>query len=264
MRPPTKHVYYSVTTDNPFLPPEYIEQLKRDMDPQMARRMLYGEWISIAREVVYYAYDKSRNYRDMPYVIDANFPIHVAWDFNIGEGKPLSVCFFQYTNDSFHFFNEVVVHGFRTQDALDEMAGRGLLDHPVKYIINGDATGKARSTKSIKSDYDIIREFFSNYRNSRKELLNYEMQVPLSNPPVRKRHNLVNAYCINERGAVRLFVYKDAKTVDEGLRLTQLKKGADYIEDDSKEFQHITTALGYGICSTIANETVKPTRSWSL
>jgi len=31
--------------DNPFLPPEYIEQLKRQLDPKIVRRMLYCEFV---------------------------------------------------------------------------------------------------------------------------------------------------------------------------------------------------------------------------
>jgi hypothetical protein len=27
-----------------------------------------------------------------------------------------------------------------------------------------------------------------------------------------------------------------------------LKKGGQYIEDDSKDYQHCTTALGYAVC----------------
>lgn len=56
---PTRHVYYSRTEDNPFLPSSYIQQLKADLDPKMARRMLYGEWIEITQEVIYYAYNLS-------------------------------------------------------------------------------------------------------------------------------------------------------------------------------------------------------------
>ena len=76
------------------------------------------------------------------------------------------------------------------------------------------------------------------------------MQVPRSNPPVRTRHNIVNAYCQNDLGQHRLTVYAKCKTLDKGLRLTALKKGGSYIEDDSKPYQHITTALGYGVVYT--------------
>ena len=244
---PSKHVYYSRTEDNPFLPKSYIDQLKRDLDPKMAKRMLYGEWIEINQEVVYYAYEKEKNFVDQSYIVKPNQPIYISWDFNIGEGKPLSVVLFQFTNGIMHIFNEVVVSGMRTDESCDELAERGLLDYPSKYKITGDASGKHRDTRSKRSDYEIIEKFFANYRTKEGRPLDFELKVPMSNPPVRKRHNLVNAYCRNSLGETRLVVYKDAPTADRGLRLTQLKKGGNYIEDDSKEYQHISTAIGYGL-----------------
>lgn len=251
----TRHVYYSVTKDNPFLPKSYYEQLKKDLDPKLARRMLYGEWLEIANEVVYYSYDRSRNYREEKYKIDKNYPIDLSWDFNIGEGKPLSVCVSQFKNDQLHVFGEVVVDGMNTEDSLHELESKGYLDHGVRYLIFGDATGKHRDTRSKRSDYDIIVKYLSNHKNKDGQAINFEMCVPPSNPPVRKRHNAVNAYCLNENNDVRLFVYADAPTVDEGLRLVQLKKGGQYTEDDSMRYQHITTALGYDLCQQIVRNT---------
>jgi len=244
---PTRHVYYSNTFDNPFLDKMYIEQLKTDLDPKMAQRYIYGKWIEITTEVIYHAYDQSRNYVDNNYAVDVSYPIHISFDFNIGEGKPLSAVFFQFVDDKMHIFDEIVIEGMRTEGACDEMAGRGLLDHETEYIINGDATGRSRDTRNVRSDYDIIKNYFSNYKQNDKEYVKFKLDVPLSNPPIRKRHNMVNAYCRNDLGQTRLFVYKKAKTADKGLRLSQLRKGGQYIEDDSKEYQHITTAIGYGL-----------------
>lgn len=238
---PTIHVYYSVTTDNPFLPKSYVDQLKQDLDPKLARRMIYGEWLEIRQDVIYYSYSRESNYLDKHYQIDPRYPVHLSWDFNIGDGKPLSACAFQYINDNFHVFDQVVIDGARTLDSCEEWHNKGILERGKKFIIHGDATGAARHTASLHSDYDIIRKFFDNYPG-----INSEMQVPKANPPIRTRHNMVNSYCQNAVGQTRLTVYKGAPTVDEALRLTAFKKNSD-IEDDSKRYQHIGTALGYGL-----------------
>lgn len=242
---PTRHVYYSVTTDNPFLPKEYVNQLLDSFDPKMAERMVYGRWVEISQEKIYYAYNMEKQFINDHYQIQPGHPIHICWDFNIGEGKPLSVCLFQYIFGTFHVFDEVIINGFRTLDSCEEMWGKGLLSHRNNYILHGDATGSSRDTRSKVSDWDIIRKFFSNLPNMR-----FETQVPKSNPPIRTRHNIVNSYCLNASGKIRLFVYKNAHTVDEGLRLTNFKKGGSNVEDDSKHYQHVTTALGYGIVAT--------------
>ncbi len=243
-----RHIYYSISDDNPFLDKAYLAQMKRDMDPKLQRRMLYGEWIELATEGIYYQYTRQRNFRDVEYKVSPMHPIHWSWDFNIGVGKPLSCIFYQVIGDTFHVFAEIIVEGARTENAMEEARDRGLLSHPAAYYIHGDATGKARSTAAKHSNYEVISNFLRDYRRPDKSAVRFEVQVPSSNPPIRERHNIVNAYCLNVPGEVRLFVYKNCATVDEGMRLTQLKKGAEYIEDDSKWYQHVTTALGYAIC----------------
>lgn len=248
-----RHVYYSKTEDNPFLPKEYIQGLKENLDPKMARRMLYGEWIDIDQDRIYYAYDSEKQYlKNIEYQVNAKHPIMINFDFNIGQGKPMSSCAYQYIDDVFHVFKEVVVEGARTQDALDEWYETGLLTNGNEIIVHGDASGANRDTRNIVSDYDIIKKYLSQIQNCR-----FRLEVPRSNPPLRLRHNKVNAYCLNDTGKTRLYVYKGCKTVDEGMRLTQLKAGGNYIEDDSKRFQHITTALGYGIVYDTDKSTTK-------
>jgi len=255
---PNRHVYYSVTSDNPFLPSTYIRQLENDLDPKMAQRMLHGKWVEIAGEVVYYAYDRERNFRNYEYEVNPHIPIHFSYDFNIGEGKPMSVCFYQIVNDTFHFFDEVVIDGARTENTLEEAAAKGLFDLSASYYLHGDAAGKHRDTRSNRTDYDIIDSFMRMYKNKKGNHLSYSRQVPASNPPIRDRHNIVNAYCYNTHGQTRLFVYKKSKVLDEGLRLVKIRPGSQYIEDDTKHFQHITTAAGYGIFYHHSNRNTGP------
>lgn len=246
---PTRHVYYSLTAHNPFLPKGYTQGLMKNLDPKMARRMLLGEWVEIAAEVIYHQYSTERNYRDAAYKYDHAYPIIVSHDFNIGEGKPMSAVSLQKKDDGFHFAETFIVDGADTEEIMDEMAGRGLFDHPVQYVIHGDASGKNRDTRSKKTDYEIIRKFLANYRRPDGGAVNFVIVVPVSNPPVRTRHNTVNAYMHNSLGEVRFFVYRGAQDLDEGLRLTRLKSGGNYIEDDSFRLQHVTTAAGYAVIS---------------
>ena len=246
--PKTRHVYFSITEQNPFLPDWYITQLEEDLDPKLARRMLKGEWLEITTDVIYHSYTEEKNHRDCDYDISPLANIYVCFDFNIGVGKPMSACMHQYFEDTYHFFAESIVEGADTEMQMEEMAARGFFDHPVDYVIHGDATGASRTTKSNRSDYDIIREFLSKYRTPDGNRVSFTIEVPKANPPIRDRHNWVNAYCKNATGKVRLLTYNGAKTLNKGFKLTSLKKKASYIEDDSKEYQHVTTAAGYSIC----------------
>lgn len=251
-------VYYSKTRDNKFLPKTYVEGLEKDLDPKMALRMLEGQWVSIGKGKIYHQYSIERNYRESEYTVDLKHPIGIHWDFNIGDGKPMSSCLSQYINDTWHFFDEAVIHTARTQEILDEYEGDGLFENPNKFIIYGDCNGKNKDTRSNRSDYLIIREFLQKYTRKNGSRLDFEFRVPLSNPEVRKRHNTVNAYMLNALKEVRLFVYKKCEMLDKGWRLTKLKKGGDYVEDDTKEHQHVTTAAGYGIMWEFKNKNREP------
>jgi len=241
-----RHVYYSVTTDNPFLPKTYINQLLETFTKMEARRMIYGEWLELKQEVIYYEFSDDNIINS--YNIDPRYPICLCYDFNIGDGKPMSACLFQKVKGCFYFFDECVIHTARTYDTLDDMKMRGIFDYPCKYIVHGDASGKNRDTRSIKTDYSIIEEFLANNDN------NYEIDVPLANPPVRKRHNLMNGLMKNAMGQNRIFIAKDkCPTLIKGFKLTKLKEGGKYIEDDRDEWQHITTAAGYGCIRQLDN-----------
>lgn len=257
---PTKHVYFSLTEQNPFLPKTYVEQLKRDLPEKEAQRQIYGQWIEIDKERIYYAYDPNINFKTEDYVINPHLPVSISFDFNIGIAKPMSCTLSQYdrTTDTFHFFDEVVIHGSRTEDVLEEIAAKGYFDLPVMFEIHGDATGGARTTNSKWSNYDLIDQFIKQYKSKSNPLLkvNHRLLIPSVNPPIRERHIIVNAYCRNLKGDVRLFVYKKCKVLHEGMKLTALKKGAEYLEDDSKEYQHVTTALGYRVVYTSQNKVI--------
>jgi hypothetical protein len=243
----TRKVFYSKTEDNPFLPKWYIESLRKTLDHKQALRMLKGQWIEINKDNVYYAYEDENNYRDYVYKWDLSKPIDLFLDFNNSKsGKPMSVGAGQYINGQYHLAKTWIIGGMRTLDMMDEVANDGYLDMGFPMVrFFGDASGRHGDTRSNKPDWDLIENFIANYRPKHRAYLDYEIEVPAANPAIKARHNLVNGLCINDLKQSNLFIYKEAKDLAKGLRLTQLKKDSRLIEDDSLREQHITTALGY-------------------
>jgi hypothetical protein len=235
---PLRHVKYSITSDNPFLPSSYIEGLKESMSPREARRMLEGEWLELSRDVIYYNYSNEKNFRDYRKEIDPKYPIDLMFDFNIAANKPMSSAVGQHIDGEYHILKTFIIDGARTLDIMEEMDNYGIFGHKCLYRVFGDATGNARDTRSKKSDYDIIEDYLKN-------IVRYQMKVPASNPPVRKRHNLMNALFENGKRVTRFYVYKDAEEADEGFRLSKLLPKSNYVEDDTFRYQHITTSCGY-------------------
>jgi len=259
---PRRHVVYSLTKDNPFLPDWYIESLMEKYDRKMIDRLLKGKWVYISSDVIYYEYDPKRHY-GFNTEIDKRYPLRITFDFNIAKGKPMSSCLFQFIPrdgngkevNKFVFHDEVVIEGSRTLDQMDEWTALGYFDltHNPKIIIHGDATGRHNDTRSNPSDYDIIENHLANYKRKNETPLEYEIAVPESNPSIRDRHNIVNGQLCNAKGKVSIEVDRKCKTIDEGFSKTKLKDKGQYIEDDSKYYQHITTAIGYGIYDVIEN-----------
>ena len=262
---PTRHVFYSLTTDNLHLPDSYIRKLGETLDPKMYERMVKGRWIDLKTEVIYYQYSDINeinqhmvfqdpedlklgnppwrhieNYQVSPY-----FPQVMSCDFNIGEGKPMSFVFCQHVNGSSHFYGEVIVDGARTREAVIEAIEKKLIvpQHPL--IVDGDASGYSKDTRHDGNDYSIIEDVLKDYGFS------YQIRAPRKNPAIKIRHALVNGRCKNKAGQPRLFVYKGAPTVRDGLSLTKLKPGANFIEDDGPNcpYQHCSTAVGYTVCA---------------
>ena len=166
----------------------------------------------------------------------------------------MSSCAIAYENGIFHAFAEVIIEGARTEEACKEFYDRGIIVAGKSYELYGDASGKARHTSSTRSDYEIIKESFD--RNQ----ISYKYCVPLANPAIRTRHNTINAYSKNALGQTRLFIH-NCPTIDEALRLTAFKKGGNIIEDDSKKYQHVGTALGYCLVRKLADQERGITRS---
>lgn len=253
-----RHTYYSVTSSNPFLPKWYIESLKQKYDAKMIRRLLYGEWLYINTDVIYYQYDPELHFSDINLKVRKGLPLRFSFDFNIAKGKPMSSTLFQFNrrasnldinNRRFTYLKEVAVEGARTEDALEEWAGMNVfeLPHNPEIIIHGDASGRHGDTRNKIDDYDIIEKYLANYRRRDGNKLNYEIDVPTKNPPLRERHNYTNGQLKNSAGVVAVAVSHDCEFVDNGFRNTRLKENAGYIEDQTTDGQDMSTAATYGL-----------------
>lgn len=246
----TRHVYYSLTSDNPFLPPWYIEKLKTTYDDKICQRMIYGKWIHIESDVIYYGYNVLLHWVLQDTKPNPIFPLRLTFDFNIGEGKPMSCAICQYiesNNPQFIFIDEVVVFGSKTSNVMEEIAARGYFNIQglTTIIIHGDATGRHRDTRSIRTDYEIIIEFINKYQRKDGQPIKVLHHVPLANPPVRDRHNILNGQLCNAKQEINIKIDTRCKVINEGFQKTKLVSGGKYIEDDSKHYQHIITAIGY-------------------
>jgi hypothetical protein len=98
-----------------------------------------------------------------------------------------------------------------------------------KLVWYGDASGKSRSTKSIISDYEIIKKFFSS------KGIEVNMKIQPANPSIRDSANEVNSRLKNSLSQVRM-AFNKLKCPNTILSVegTSYKVGT-HEKDDSKD-----------------------------
>ena len=252
---PLRHVFFSLTTQNVFLPKWYEASLRERYDNKMILRLLEGQWIYINTDLIYYEYDPEAHFTLHDTSINYTLPIIISFDFNISKNKPMSSICLQYDGHKIIAVDEVAIDGARTQDAIEEWAGRGYFEHKFNppIIIHGDATGRRGDSRGRNSDYDILDKYLANYTRKDGEKLNYEIDVPSVNPPIRERHNKVNGQLKSSTGKIRVKIDRRCKNLNTGLLSGKLKEGSNYVEDQTAKGQDIAVAFGYGVCSILEN-----------
>jgi len=250
-----RHVVYSRTEENPFLPSWYIESLREKYDEKMCQRLLEGKWVHIHTDVIYYSYDVDKHFVLEDTEPSTHLALRLSFDFNIAKGKPMSSCAFEHDPRSrqFTFIDEVAIEGARTATVMDVWTSKGFFDlpHNPEIIIHGDASGRYGSSKSIHSDYEIIEKHLANYERKDGQALTYDIQVPEANASIRDRHNCANGQLQNAKGVSRIKIDKRCVNVDHGFQKTQLKDGQTYTEDQNTEGQDMSNAVTYGIYAVI-------------
>jgi hypothetical protein len=68
--------------------------------------------------------------------------------------------------------------------------------------------------------------------------------VPRANPPVRERHNQMNAMLKAADGTASLPIHPRCKTPLRDLETVKLKPGTQYVETELRK-HHVATAVGY-------------------
>lgn len=159
------------TYSNPYLPSDYIEQIRANYDPLLADMYIEGEFVNLSSNKVYHFFDREKNHSDRE-LTDKDYQIFVSVDFNVGgccstvnvieKSKPIAV-------------EEFVTNN--TYDFIDYLQTR----YPDKKItIYPDASGDSDSTNASKSDIQLIRH------------AGFRVDAPKANPLIRNRVNSVN------------------------------------------------------------------------
>jgi len=222
------------SSDGGFIPAEELEQARKDMDARTYRQEFEASFETIASRV-YYTFDRAKHTALKPDYCPA-LPLIVTFDFNV---NPMHAAIIQESHDVSYQLDEIVIPTSNTSEVCQEFLRR-YGQHRTPVIVCGDASGRARTTKSHQTDYEIIRMILE------PKFPLVKIEVPMANPAVRDRVNAVNSRLLSGTGAIRYYVHPKCKVTINSFERVQYKEGTGEI-DKQPSIEHITDAIGYYI-----------------
>lgn len=211
------------TQDNPYLPPDFIERMQANYDPQLLKAYLDGEFVNLTTGQVYDRFDRAKHVAvQMPDI--SREPLRIGVDFNVGN---MSAVIAIRVGKSLYVVDEV--SGAHDTDALAQKIKAHYPDHRI--YVYPDASGGNRSTNATQTDIAILESYgMSN-------------QSPKANPPVRDRVAAVQALLENGKAEVRLKIAASCVKTIECLELQSYTEKGD--PDKDAGYDHMNDALGY-------------------
>ena len=215
------------TSDNPFVPKEFIQSLLDNYPANLIKSYLEGEFTNLTSGTVYYAFDRKKNETDRLLNDYPNHILHIGMDFNIG--KMAGVTHIIDGNDPY---------------ALDEIMGVRNTEQMIrvikdkypkrKIIVYPDASGSQEKTSASQSDLVMLKN------------AGFDLNYSTKNPPVRDRVNSMNAMFCNAQGNRRYKI--NNKTCPVYTRALEQQVYDKSGEPDKKHDQdHPNDASGYFI-----------------
>ena len=222
------------TTDNPFLPSSYVENLKMNYDDKLLMAYLEGEFINLQYGQVYYEFNRDKFVVDGSMKLDPTLPVAICVDFNV---DPMIWMVCQSSGrEEINVLYEIYLSNTNTWDMCIKL--KSLIPSSFSVVIYGDASGRSRDTRGNYSDYSIIDEEFRSYFSDIKYM------VPKSNPPVRNRVNCVN----NMLSKNSIKISKECKELVSDLEEIAYNDKGD-IDKSNLKRTHASDAFGYFIAT---------------
>ena len=223
-----------------------IESATHDLDELTFRQEFQASFENLTGGLVYYAFDRNRNVE--PLRFNPRLPLFWSLDFNI---DPMCSVIGQREGDRVYILAELVLPDSNTWRACEAFferlaAWKSYVAFFPQVKVYGDATGNGRHTNASRTDWELIREFFSRHPYK----LDY--RVPSSNPPVKDRVNCTNAMLRNQAGVRRIRIDPGCTQLIKDLERVHWRTDAHGnmlpdVDKSDPQRSHVSDALGYMI-----------------
>jgi hypothetical protein len=165
-------VFQAPTYSNPFLPDDYVQNLRETYPSQLIEAYIEGQFVNLTTGSVYNSYNRETN--GSKETIKEGEALRMGMDFNVGN---MAACVFVSRGKDWHCVDEIS-DGVDTPSVIETIAER-YAGH--KITIYPDASGKNASSKGASlSDISLLRK------------AGHAIRAKASNPRVRDRVLSVN------------------------------------------------------------------------
>ena len=219
-----------------ILPPDVIAAMKRAMSAKQFRQEFEASF-ETASGRIYEDYSKANHttatiepHEQLMWMHDQNYtPLSSAVGVRRGDG-----------GNDLYLLDEIVLTSAVSKQSAIEFVEK-FKDHKNRHVlIYGDPAGQAGEKHGHASDYTDIEGVL------KANGWTYTRRLKPAHPAIKDRQNAVRAKVKAADGHISLFVNPvTAKWCDKGLATVQLKEGSTFQEDQTNQYQHITTAIGY-------------------
>jgi hypothetical protein len=211
------------TSDNPHLPPDFIERLEANYDPSLLQAYLNGEFTNLTVGQVYDRFSREKHVsNEIPDVQDEI--IRIGVDFNVDN---MSAVIGVIQKGELFIFDEI--SGAHDTDELGQIIRSKFPHHRIYGY--PDASGGNRSTNASRTDIQILEQY---------KITN---QSSASNPAVRDRVSSLQALLENGKGQVRFHISPNCKKTIQSLELQSYTEQGE--PDKESGHDHLNDALGY-------------------
>ena len=233
-------LFRAPTSSNPYLPDNYIDQLKATYSAAQLQAYCDGIFVNLTAGSVYADFDRALNASRE--TIRTSEPLHIGLDFNVGQ---MAAVVFVLRDGDPHAIDELT--GLLDTPAMIAVIKARYEGHAIRVYPDASGGGR-RSNNASESDIALLRA------------ARFTVLAPSANPPVKNRVLAMNQL-IHSEGKRRLLVNPDTcPAFVEGLEKQAYDKNGE--PDKTSGHDHVNDAAGYFIHYTfpIVSRTITPLR----
>ena len=238
------------------LPQDFYDRLKSSYAELFYRQEVLGGYLDVFGGNAYYAFSEL-NIEAAKF--NPDLPLCWALDFNVDPMCSIICQIEEYkrtpwaraayeTSKVVRVLDEIVLPNSNTMEACEEVLRRAAALNTnvasIKVNIYGDASGNSRSSKSGRTDYELIRECFRRYA------ITMSLRQNSANPVIRDRVNTMNHALCSGSHERKVFVDPKCRELIKDFREVHWKRDASgnptgALDRSDPQRTHLSDALSY-------------------